>query len=107
MRFGVLVTSPYPVDVDPVRLHEHIRQQATVASANNFDELKRERLIVGSPEEVADQVLSYHHELGVEFMWFTVYWPGMDPAWSLETIQLFGERVIPAIRNAMPASPIL
>jgi alkanesulfonate monooxygenase SsuD/methylene tetrahydromethanopterin reductase-like flavin-dependent oxidoreductase (luciferase family) len=69
-----------------------------------FEELKRERLIVGSPDDVADQVLGYHREFGAEFMWFTVYWPGMDPAWSLETIRLFGERVIPAIKRATSAS---
>jgi alkanesulfonate monooxygenase SsuD/methylene tetrahydromethanopterin reductase-like flavin-dependent oxidoreductase (luciferase family) len=61
---------------------------------------------VGSPEEVADQVLGYHREFGAAFMWFTVYWPGIDPQWSLETIQLFGERVIPAIRRATPPCPV-
>ena len=64
-----------------------------------FDELKQDRLIVGSPEDVAEQVLSYHQEFGVEFMGFTVHWPGMDPRWTLETIQLFGERVIPELKR--------
>lgn len=73
---------------------------------SRFDDLKRERLIVGSPEEVADQVLLYHRELSAEFMWFTVYWPGMDPAWSLETIRLFGERVIPIVKRATPVSAL-
>jgi len=72
----------------------------------SFDELKRERLIVGSPAEVADQILGYHREFGAEFMWFTVYWPGMDPAWSLETIRLFGERVIPVLKHALPGCPV-
>ena len=73
---------------------------------SSFDDLKHERLIVGSPEDVAGQVLDYHRELGAEFMWFTVYWPGMDPAWSLETIQLFGERVIPTLKRATPVCPV-
>jgi alkanesulfonate monooxygenase SsuD/methylene tetrahydromethanopterin reductase-like flavin-dependent oxidoreductase (luciferase family) len=76
------------------------------AYGSSFDELKRERLIVGSPENVADQVLGYHREFGAEFMWFTVYWPGMDLRWSLETIQLFGERVIPVVKRATPSSPL-
>jgi alkanesulfonate monooxygenase SsuD/methylene tetrahydromethanopterin reductase-like flavin-dependent oxidoreductase (luciferase family) len=71
-----------------------------------FDELKRERLIVGGPDDVADQVLAYHREFGAEFMWFTVYWPGMDPRLSLETIRLFGERVIPALKRATPSSSL-
>jgi alkanesulfonate monooxygenase SsuD/methylene tetrahydromethanopterin reductase-like flavin-dependent oxidoreductase (luciferase family) len=86
------------------RMYQLYRQwgQPGETYGSDFDELKRERLIVGSPEEVADQVLGYHRELGAEFMWFTVYWPGMDPSWSLETIQLFGERVIPAVKRAAP-----
>jgi len=29
-----------------------------------FDELKRDRLILGSPAEVVEQVMSYHEEFG-------------------------------------------
>ena len=72
----------------------------------NFDELRQERLIVGTPDEVVDQVLAYHQEFGAEFMWFTVYWPGMELQWALETIQIFGERVIPVLRRATRASPV-
>jgi probable F420-dependent oxidoreductase len=64
----------------------------------SFEELRRERLLVGSPDEVAEQVLAYRREFGAEFMWFTTYWPGMDIGQSIETIRLFGERVIPSIR---------
>jgi len=32
--------------------------------------LKKGRLIVGSPAEVIDEVMSYHEEFGAEFMWF-------------------------------------
>lgn len=39
MRFGILLTSPYPADVDPVELHEHIRQQALVAATSGFEAL--------------------------------------------------------------------
>jgi alkanesulfonate monooxygenase SsuD/methylene tetrahydromethanopterin reductase-like flavin-dependent oxidoreductase (luciferase family) len=90
------------------RMYELYRQwgQPGEAYESSFDELKRERLIVGSPEDVAEQVLDYHREFGAEFMWFTVYWPGMDPAWSLETIRLFGEQIIPVLKRATPASPM-
>ena len=39
-------------------------------------------------------------------MWFTVCWPGMEPQWALDTIQLFGERVIPEIKRATPVCPV-
>ena len=69
-----------------------------------FDDLKKERLIVGNPDEVAEQVMEYHREFGVEFMNFTVHWPGMDPNVTLETIRQFGERVIPEVKRATPVN---
>ena len=65
-----------------------------------FDDLKKERLIVGNPDEVMEQVMEYHCEFGVEFMNFTAHWPGMDPNVKLETIRQFGERVIPEVKRA-------
>ncbi len=69
-----------------------------------FDDLKKERLIVGSPDEVVEQVMEYHREFGAEFMNFTVHWPGMDPNVTLETIQQFGDRVIPEVKRATPVN---
>lgn len=72
----------------------------------NFDELKRDRLILGSPTEVIQQVLSYHEEFGAEFMWFMVDWPGMDPGLTLETIERFGAEVIPQLKRLTPTCPL-
>ena len=71
-----------------------------------FDELKRDRLILGSPAEVVEQVMSYHEEFGTEFMWFMVDWPGMDPRFTLETIQRCGAEVIPQIKRLTPSCPL-
>ena len=71
-----------------------------------FDELKQDRLILGSPAEVVDQVMAYHEEFGAEFMWFMVDWPGMDPQFTLESIQRFGEEVIPQIKRATPSCSV-
>jgi alkanesulfonate monooxygenase SsuD/methylene tetrahydromethanopterin reductase-like flavin-dependent oxidoreductase (luciferase family) len=72
----------------------------------SFDELKQDRLILGSPAEVIEQVMSYHEEFGAEFMWFMVDWPGMDPRFTLETIQRFGEEVIPQLKRLTPSCPV-
>jgi alkanesulfonate monooxygenase SsuD/methylene tetrahydromethanopterin reductase-like flavin-dependent oxidoreductase (luciferase family) len=63
-----------------------------------FDQLKEERIVVGSPEEVAKRVSEYRDEFDVPFMWFRLYYPGMDPELALETIRLFGQEVIPLCR---------
>ncbi len=71
-----------------------------------FEELKRDRLILGSPAEVVEQVMSYHEEFGAEVMWFMVDWPGMDPRLTLETIERFGAEVIPQIKRLTPTCPL-
>jgi alkanesulfonate monooxygenase SsuD/methylene tetrahydromethanopterin reductase-like flavin-dependent oxidoreductase (luciferase family) len=71
-----------------------------------FDELKQDRLILGSPTEVIEQVMAYHEEFGAEFMWFMVDWPGMDPRFTLDSIQRFGEEVIPKIKQVTPRCPV-
>ena len=72
----------------------------------SFDELKEDRLIIGSPADVVEQVMAYHEEFGAEFMWFIAEWPGMDPCFTLETIQRFGAEVIPQIKRLTPSCPV-
>jgi alkanesulfonate monooxygenase SsuD/methylene tetrahydromethanopterin reductase-like flavin-dependent oxidoreductase (luciferase family) len=71
-----------------------------------FDQLKRDRLILGSPAEVAEQVMEYHREFSTEVMWFMVDWPGMDPKFTLESIERFGTEVIPEIKRMTPVCPL-
>jgi alkanesulfonate monooxygenase SsuD/methylene tetrahydromethanopterin reductase-like flavin-dependent oxidoreductase (luciferase family) len=71
----------------------------------DFAELKQERILVGSPEEVAERVNEYRDEFEVPFMWFRLYYPGMDPELALETIRLFGEEVIPLCRQPAETVP--
>jgi alkanesulfonate monooxygenase SsuD/methylene tetrahydromethanopterin reductase-like flavin-dependent oxidoreductase (luciferase family) len=71
-----------------------------------FEELKQDRLIVGSPAEVVEQVMSYHEEFGAEVMWFMADWPGVDPRLTLETIERFGAEVIPQIKRLAPSNPL-
>jgi alkanesulfonate monooxygenase SsuD/methylene tetrahydromethanopterin reductase-like flavin-dependent oxidoreductase (luciferase family) len=71
-----------------------------------FDQLKRDRLILGSPAEVVEQVMEYYREFKAEVMWFMVDWPGMDPKFTMESIERFGAEVIPEIKRMTPACPL-
>jgi hypothetical protein len=55
---------------------------------------------------VAEEIMSYHEEFGADFMWFKTDWAGMDRQFTLETIQIFGEEVIPHIKQATPVCPV-
>jgi len=60
-----------------------------------FEELKEDRIIIGSPQEVTEEIQSYQDDFGAEYMFFRVYYLGMDPEKSLQCINLFGEQVVP------------
>ena len=62
-----------------------------------FQELRDERLLVGNPDDVVAEIDRYRQEFGAEYMFFRLYYLGMDPENSVRCIRLFGEEVIPQI----------
>jgi alkanesulfonate monooxygenase SsuD/methylene tetrahydromethanopterin reductase-like flavin-dependent oxidoreductase (luciferase family) len=64
----------------------------------DFATLRAERILVGSPDEVTTEIERYRQEFDVPFMWFRLYYPGMDPDLALDTIRMFGAEVIPHFR---------
>jgi alkanesulfonate monooxygenase SsuD/methylene tetrahydromethanopterin reductase-like flavin-dependent oxidoreductase (luciferase family) len=62
-----------------------------------FDELLRDRFIMGSPEECADEVQRCVSEVGANTMIFRVTWPGMPQEGVLRGLRLLAERVRPRI----------
>jgi alkanesulfonate monooxygenase SsuD/methylene tetrahydromethanopterin reductase-like flavin-dependent oxidoreductase (luciferase family) len=63
-----------------------------------FEELLRDRFIVGDPEDVIAQVERYRQELGVNHVVFRLQWPGRDSALKHErviaAIELLGKHVL-------------
>jgi len=69
----------------------------------SFEELIRERAVVGDPKRVIEELTAYQEEFGFEpFIWFRHYHPGMDFDRALLTLRLFGAEVIPALRARFP-----
>src|SRR5579864_7598076 len=60
----------------------------------DFEVLKHERIIVGDPDQCAEEVKRYEEEFEVPFMFFRAYWQGMEPEQALDAIRLFGQEVI-------------
>ncbi len=66
--------------------------------ALSFEELARDRFIIGDPMRVREESARYRDRLGVTTMTLRVQWPGMDQAKVLRSIQLLGEEVFPYFR---------
>jgi alkanesulfonate monooxygenase SsuD/methylene tetrahydromethanopterin reductase-like flavin-dependent oxidoreductase (luciferase family) len=63
-----------------------------------FEELARDRFLLGEPARVRDEIARYREALGVTTLIVRVQWPGMAQADVLRSIRLLGEQVLPALR---------
>jgi alkanesulfonate monooxygenase SsuD/methylene tetrahydromethanopterin reductase-like flavin-dependent oxidoreductase (luciferase family) len=63
-----------------------------------FDDLRKDRIIVGDPEHCVAEFKRYHREVGINHFSCVLNWPGMQHWLILRSIQLIGERVLPALR---------
>jgi alkanesulfonate monooxygenase SsuD/methylene tetrahydromethanopterin reductase-like flavin-dependent oxidoreductase (luciferase family) len=66
-----------------------------------FDELTRDRFLLGSPDEVTEQIVGYKRRLGVNRMILSVHWVGMPHAQVVDTLNLFAAEVMPKVRQAL------
>ena len=69
-----------------------------VAAAKELLDRAYGKAVQAVQAEVAERIIEYREEFDVPFMWFRLYYPGMDPELALETVRLFGEEVIPLCR---------
>jgi alkanesulfonate monooxygenase SsuD/methylene tetrahydromethanopterin reductase-like flavin-dependent oxidoreductase (luciferase family) len=67
----------------------------------DFDELTRDRFLFGSPDEVAEQIIGYHRNLGVNRMIVALHWVGMPNSQVVDGMHLFAEEVMPKVREAI------
>ncbi|MEE2932570.1 MAG: LLM class flavin-dependent oxidoreductase [Pseudomonadota bacterium] len=66
----------------------------------DFDELTKDRFLFGSPDEVAEQIISYEKRLGVTHMVLGMQGVGMPQSQMLDSMHLFAEQVMPKVASA-------
>lgn len=64
-----------------------------------FEELVRDRFIIGDPDDCVRELRRYVDSLGVNCFIFRIQWPGVPQATVLRTIKLLAERVIPEMQR--------
>jgi alkanesulfonate monooxygenase SsuD/methylene tetrahydromethanopterin reductase-like flavin-dependent oxidoreductase (luciferase family) len=62
-----------------------------------FEELVRDRFIIGDSDDCVRELRRYIDALGVNCFIFRIQWPGMEQATVLRTIKLLAERVMPKL----------
>jgi alkanesulfonate monooxygenase SsuD/methylene tetrahydromethanopterin reductase-like flavin-dependent oxidoreductase (luciferase family) len=67
----------------------------------DFDDLMQGRFVLGSPDEVAEEIIKFHRAFGVNHMPLCLQWPGMPQSMTLEAMHRFAEEVLPRVRQGI------
>ncbi len=66
-----------------------------------FEELTRDRFLLGSTDEVVEQIVGYNRRLGVNSFVLGMQWVGMPQNQVIEAMHLFAEEVMPKVAQAI------
>ncbi len=66
-----------------------------------FEKLIEDRFLIGSPDEVAEQILAIHRELGVNHLVMSTEWAGMPESLAVETIEMIAKELFPRVRQGL------
>ena len=75
--------------------HEAMEDESELKQ--QFADLAVDRFVIGTPEEVCEELTRYESELGVTEVVARVHFPGMPYEPALDCIELLGDEVIPHI----------
>jgi len=67
-----------------------------------FEELAKERFVIGSPEECYEQLRPYWEELGVTHFVFRTHFIGMPISHALHSMRMISGELLPALRKVQP-----
>ena len=67
----------------------------------DFESLAGDRFLIGSPDEVAEQMIAIHRRLGVNHLVMSTEWAGMPESLAIETIEMLAKEVFPRVRQGL------
>ena len=66
-----------------------------------FEELLKDRFLIGSPDEVAESIIRQAKAIGFNHLLVSLHWPGMENQVALDAMELFMAEVAPKVRQAL------
>jgi alkanesulfonate monooxygenase SsuD/methylene tetrahydromethanopterin reductase-like flavin-dependent oxidoreductase (luciferase family) len=63
-----------------------------------YQELARDRFLLGSPDDTVREIERYQETLGINLLIFRMQWPGMDHRQVMRQIELMAREVIPGVK---------
>ncbi len=65
-----------------------------------YQDLAKDRFLLGSPDQIVEEIQRYERELGVNYLIFRMQWPGMGQSQVLRQIELMARDVIPRLKSS-------
>ncbi len=95
-----------PYLTEKYKVYDGWGQQKAMPEGDNdlsmdFDELMRDRFLLGSPEEVAEQIIQYNKRLGANMISLGIHWVGMPHQHVMDTLHMFHDEVIPLVEEGL------
>jgi hypothetical protein len=69
-----------------------------------FEDLLRDRFVLGSPEDCYEQLRPCWEEVGANFLVLRTHWSGMPVELALASMRLMSEELLPALRKVASRS---
>jgi alkanesulfonate monooxygenase SsuD/methylene tetrahydromethanopterin reductase-like flavin-dependent oxidoreductase (luciferase family) len=69
-----------------------------------FEDLLRDRFVLGSPEECFEQLRPCWEEVGANFLILRSHWSGMPVDYALGSMRLISDELLPALRKTAPVA---
>jgi len=95
-----------PYLAEKYRLYAAWGQEKTMPKGESldqpFEELAKERFVIGSPEECYEQLRPYWEELGVTHFVFRTHFIGMPIANALHSMRMISSELLPMLRQVQP-----
>jgi alkanesulfonate monooxygenase SsuD/methylene tetrahydromethanopterin reductase-like flavin-dependent oxidoreductase (luciferase family) len=67
----------------------------------DFESLIGDRFLIGSPDEVAEQILAIRRRLGVNHLVMSTEWAGMPESLAIETIDMIARELFPRVKQGL------
>ena len=69
--------------------------------AQNFEDMIGDRFLIGSPDEVAEQILALRSRIGVNHLVMSTEWAGMPESLAIETIEMIATELFPRVQQGI------
>jgi alkanesulfonate monooxygenase SsuD/methylene tetrahydromethanopterin reductase-like flavin-dependent oxidoreductase (luciferase family) len=76
---------------------ENTMAEAAAAAKTEMPDPEK-RFLLGSPDEIVDQLGALREEIGMTNFMFKPHWPGLSHAEALKQLEVFGTEVLPKLR---------